>query len=135
MREVAEIIASFPDQLPCVVMSAMGKTTNLLLEAGAQSIAKGTENIPSLKALRSIKELHRDTCSALDLDAETVGVVERLLTELQQLLTGLSIMQARTIASATVACSVEHAGACIRTLHVTALFQATCMPRADAMHC
>lgn len=95
MREVAEIICSFPEHLPCVVMSAMGKTTNLLLEAGQQSIAKGTESIPSLKPLRLIKELHRDTCGSLDLSQEDVSQVERLLTELQQLLTGLSIMQVR----------------------------------------
>jgi hypothetical protein len=93
MREVAEIVAAFPEELPCIVMSAMGQTTNLLLEAGKHSIRKGTENVPSLKALRAIKELHRDTCSVLDLDSEAVGSVERLLTELQQLLIGISIMQ------------------------------------------
>lgn len=93
MRQAAEIICAFPDQLPCVVMSAMGKTTNLLLEAGKHSIEKGTKNIPSLKALRQIKELHRDTCSLLALGSETVADVECLLTELQQLLTGMSIMQ------------------------------------------
>ena len=95
MREVAEIICSFPEHLPCVVMSAMGKTTNLLLEAGHQSIEKGTESIPSLKPLRQIKELHRDTCGSLDLHQDDVSAMERLLTELQQLLTGLSIMQVR----------------------------------------
>ena len=95
MREVAEILASFPDQLPCVVMSAMGKTTNLLLEAGELAIERGPESVPSLKALRQIKELHRDTCTELELPTETVAVVERLLTELQQLLTGMAIMQVR----------------------------------------
>lgn len=93
MREVAEIVTAFPDELPVVVMSAMGKTTNLLLEAGEKSILKGPENVPSLKALRAIKELHRDTCSILSLDSEAVSAVERLLSELQQLLTGISIMQ------------------------------------------
>jgi aspartate kinase len=93
MRQTAEIICSIPEHLPCVVMSAMGKTTNLLLEAGKRSLEKGTKNIPSLKALRDIKELHRDTCSLLALDSETFADVEYLLTELQQLLTGMSIMQ------------------------------------------
>lgn len=34
MREVANIVCSFPDQLPAVVLSAMGKTTNNLLQSG-----------------------------------------------------------------------------------------------------
>lgn len=93
MRQVAEIVCAFPQELPCIVISAMGKTTNLLLEAGSQAITKGTDNVPSLKPLRAIKDLHRDTCSRLDLSDATVGQVEKLLTELQQLLIGLSIMQ------------------------------------------
>ena len=31
MREVADLILSFPDETPVVVLSAMGKTTNNLL--------------------------------------------------------------------------------------------------------
>lgn len=93
MRQVAEIVCAFPQELPCVVISAMGKTTNMLLEAGSQAITKGTDNVPSLKPLRGIKDLHRDTCSRLDLSDTTVSQVEKLLTELQQLLIGLSIMQ------------------------------------------
>ena len=100
MREVAEIVASFPDHLPCIVMSAMGATTNLLLQAGELAIEKGPEGVPSLKALRKIKELHRDTCNELDVPSDTVAVVERLLTELQQLLTGMAIMQVRLTVSA-----------------------------------
>lgn len=92
--QVAEIVCAFPDELPCIVISAMGKTTNMLLEAGSQAIMKGTDSVPSLKPLRAIKDLHRDTCSRLDLPGATVGQVEKLLTELQQLLIGLSIMQA-----------------------------------------
>ena len=93
MRQVAEIVCAFPQELPCVVISAMGKTTNMLLEAGSQAITKGTDNVPSLKPLRGIKDLHRDTCGRLDLSDTTVSQVEKLLTELQQLLIGLSIMQ------------------------------------------
>ena len=43
MRSVAEIICAFPDELPCVVVSAMGKSTNLLIEAGHMAIATGTD--------------------------------------------------------------------------------------------
>lgn len=31
MREVADLILSFPDERPVIVLSAMGKTTNKLL--------------------------------------------------------------------------------------------------------
>jgi aspartate kinase len=93
MRNVAEIICSFPDELPCVVVSAMGKTTNLLLEAGRLAVSTGTDSVPSMKALQRVKALHRDTCVSLDVDEETVASVEKLLSELQQLLIGLSIVQ------------------------------------------
>ena len=93
MREVAAIVCAFPDHLPAIVISAMGKTTNLLLAAGAQAIERGTEAIPTLKPLREIKELHRATCMELGCDTATVEMVEKLLTELRQLLTGIAIMQ------------------------------------------
>jgi aspartate kinase len=32
MREVAQLILSFPDERPVIVLSAMGKTTNNLLK-------------------------------------------------------------------------------------------------------
>lgn len=93
MRSVAEIICAFPDELPCVVVSAMGKSTNLLLEAGRLAITTGTDSVPSMKPLQAVKALHRDTCVALDVDEECVASVEKLLSELQQLLIGLSIVQ------------------------------------------
>lgn len=93
MRSVAEIICAFPDELPCVVVSAMGKSTNLLIEAGHMAIATGTDSVPSMKPLQAIKALHRDTCASLDVDDECVASIEKLLSELQQLLIGLSIVQ------------------------------------------
>ena len=53
MREVAIIICSFPDQLPAVVLSAMGKTTNNLLAAGAEALTTKPRDIPSLKPLQA----------------------------------------------------------------------------------
>lgn len=105
MREVAEIMCAFPEEHPVIVMSAMGKSTNLLLEAGAAAIARGTVAIPGLSSLRALKELHRDACSKLECDSETVSSVERLLTELQQLLTGIAIMQVRCRPLRHLACS------------------------------
>lgn len=42
---------------------------------------------------RAIKELHRETADALSADLKTRAEVERLLSELQQLLAGIAIMQ------------------------------------------
>lgn len=93
MMEVADIVCSFPEHLPCVVLSAMGKTTNLLLQAGDEALRTPPGDISSLAPLRAIKDLHRETAATLGVDAATVEEVETLLTQLQQLLVGISIMQ------------------------------------------
>ncbi|EFN54755.1 hypothetical protein CHLNCDRAFT_134660 [Chlorella variabilis] len=93
MKEVADIICSFPHHLPCVVLSAMGKTTNLLLQAGDEALRTPAGNIANLAPLNAIKDLHRAAAEELGVDAETREEVEMLLTQLQQLLVGISIMQ------------------------------------------
>ncbi|WIA23139.1 hypothetical protein OEZ85_001472 [Tetradesmus obliquus] len=93
MREVADIICSFQENLPCVVLSAMGKTTNMLLECGELALRSPTDTIPNLKPLRAIRELHLSTCEELGVEASVRAEVEALLCNLQQLLIGISIMQ------------------------------------------
>lgn len=93
MREVADIICSFPQYLPCVVLSAMGKTTNLLLECGDMALTSSTESIKDLAPLQAIRKLHLDTCDELGIEATVRAEVERLINELQQLLIGINIMQ------------------------------------------
>ena len=93
MEEVASIILSFPGQLPVVVLSAMGKTTNLLLQAGEEALITPPGSISSLPPLRMIKELHRDTADKLGIDSAAKEEIETLLTQLAQLLVGISIMQ------------------------------------------
>jgi aspartate kinase len=93
MEEVAAIILSFPGQFPVVVLSAMGKTTNLLLQAGEEALTTAPGSISSLSPLRKIKELHRETADKLGIDAAAKEEVEALLTQLAQLLVGVSIMQ------------------------------------------
>jgi hypothetical protein len=51
-------------------------------------------NVPSLAPLRTIRELHRRT--ARDLGFGTREDIESLLSEVQQLLVGIAIMQARS---------------------------------------
>lgn len=93
MVEVAQIALGFPGVFPVVVLSAMGKTTNLLLQAGEEALTTPPGNIPSLPPLRAIKELHRETADKLGVDAAAREEVEALLTQLAQLLVGISIMQ------------------------------------------
>ena len=93
MLEVAQIALSFPDTYPIVVLSAMGKTTNLLLQAGDEALITPPGSIPSLAPLRAIKELHRETADKLGVDAAAREEIENLLTQLAQLLVGISIMQ------------------------------------------
>lgn len=54
MWEVAQIVCAFPEYLPCVVLSAMGKTTNMLLQAGEEALVTPPGNIPSLAPLRYV---------------------------------------------------------------------------------
>jgi len=93
MREVAAIVCAFPDQAPLVVLSAMGKTTNLLLQAGEEALNTDPERIAELAPLRAISELHHATANDIGVDPSTREELHRLLNNLQQLLVGISIMQ------------------------------------------
>uniref|UniRef100_A0A0E0JT48 Aspartokinase n=1 Tax=Oryza punctata TaxID=4537 RepID=A0A0E0JT48_ORYPU len=59
MREVAGLILAFPEERPVVVLSAMGKTTNLLLLAGEKAVgcALLDELEQLLKGIAMMKEL------------------------------------------------------------------------------
>ncbi|KAF5841379.1 aspartate kinase [Dunaliella salina] len=93
MREVADIICSFPDLLPVVVLSAMGKTTNLLLECGVLALNVEAEKIQDLRPLQDLNKLHMDTCEELNVEPPVRAEVERLLGQLQQLLVGICLIQ------------------------------------------
>ena len=94
MKEVADIVCGFePTTVPIVVLSAMGKTTNLLLQAGSEALRASPKSVGSLHSLREIKELHRETAELLNVDEGTVDEMETLLLQLTQLLVGISIMQ------------------------------------------
>ncbi|GLC36554.1 hypothetical protein PLESTB_000161300 [Pleodorina starrii] len=93
MREVADIICSFPQYLPCVVLSAMGKTTNMLLECGDLALRTSTDKISELPPLQNIRKLHLGTCDELGIESSVRAEVEHLINELRQLLIGISIMQ------------------------------------------
>lgn len=71
---------------PCIVMSAMGKTTNNLLAAGDLALKKGKVDISA------VANLSRETIKELKLEAVT-DEIEELLKELESLLTGVTMLK------------------------------------------
>ncbi|KAI5565467.1 hypothetical protein BDE02_14G124000 [Populus trichocarpa] len=93
MREVAELILSFRNERPVIVLSAMGKTTNKLLLAGEKAVSCGVTNVDSIEELSIIKELHLLTAKELGVDE---SVIAKHLEELEQLLKGIAMMKELT---------------------------------------
>ncbi|GMP29797.1 hypothetical protein CsSME_00004755 [Camellia sinensis var. sinensis] len=58
MREVADLILSFPEERPVIVLSAMGKTTSKLLLAGEKAVTCGVSNVSDVDEFNFVKELH-----------------------------------------------------------------------------
>ncbi|CAH2072796.1 unnamed protein product [Thlaspi arvense] len=94
MKEIANLILSFPDERPVIVLSAMGKTTNKLLMAGEKAVTCGVTNVESIEELSFIKELHLRT--AHELGVETT-VIAKHLEGLHQLLKGIAMMKELTL--------------------------------------
>lgn len=94
MREVATIVMSFPEHMPVLVLSAMGKTTNNLLMAGESALQCDTkEDVRALESIKAVRALHMDTMDALGTDEETREDVRGLLKKLEQVCTGIALMQ------------------------------------------
>ncbi|MED6105937.1 Adenylate kinase isoenzyme 1 [Stylosanthes scabra] len=93
MREVANLIMSFPEERPVIVLSAMGKTTNLLLLAGEKAVSCGVSNVDNIEELSTIKDLHLRTVDQLGVDR---NVIAKHLEELEQLLKGVAMMKELT---------------------------------------
>ncbi|GJP35856.1 hypothetical protein CLOM_g20403 [Closterium sp. NIES-68] len=93
MREVADLILSFPEENPIIVMSAMGKTTNNLIKVGERALTCGSAKCAAIDELRVIRELHVATMAELDVDC---AEVHDLMHELQQLVTGIALMRELT---------------------------------------
>ncbi|THU68123.1 hypothetical protein C4D60_Mb08t00570 [Musa balbisiana] len=93
MKEVADLILSFPEERPAIVLSAMGKTTNNLLLAGAKAVCCGVSNVSELHELSFVKELHLKTIDELGLES---SIISDILVELEQLLKGIAMMKELT---------------------------------------
>ncbi|HAK68690.1 MAG TPA: aspartate kinase [Treponema sp.] len=86
IRHVASIIQAYKESRPVVVLSAMGDTTDHLLEAADMAV-KGTVDIAK------IEKLHYDTARELNVE---VPAIKELLGELNTLLTGISMLRELT---------------------------------------
>ena len=86
IRNVASIIQAYEKDRPIVVLSAMGDTTDHLLEA-ADLAVQGQVDIAK------VEKLHYDTAKELDLE---IPAIAELLEELKTLLTGISMLKELT---------------------------------------
>ncbi|XP_038700709.1 aspartokinase 2, chloroplastic-like isoform X2 [Tripterygium wilfordii] len=94
MREVADLICSFPNERPVIVLSAMGKTTNKLLLAGEKAVSCGVTKVDSIDELSFIEELHLRAADELGVDR---SIITTHLEELGQLLKGIAMMKELTL--------------------------------------
>ncbi|KAK1440970.1 hypothetical protein QVD17_06805 [Tagetes erecta] len=92
MKEVAELILSFPKENPVIVLSAMGKTTNNLIMAGEKATSCGSE-VSEIAELSFVKELHYRTIDELGLDR---SLITGHLDKLERLLNGISVLKELT---------------------------------------
>ncbi len=86
IKHVASIIQSYEKERPLVVLSAMGDTTDHLLDASDMAV-QGTVDI------KKIEDLHFETAKELGVDSEEI---KKLLDELKTLLTGISMLKELT---------------------------------------
>lgn len=83
IKHVASIIQAYKKDRPVVVLSAMGDTTDFLLEAADKAV-EGVVDVTS------VQQLHEETAQLLGIKIETI---QELLVELKQLLTGISMLK------------------------------------------
>ncbi|XP_076915333.1 aspartokinase 2, chloroplastic-like [Bidens hawaiensis] len=92
MKEVAELILSFPEENPVIVLSAMGKTTNKLIVAGEKA-ASCVSDVSKIEELSFVKELHYRTVDELGLDR---SIITDHLEKVERLINGISVLKELT---------------------------------------
>ena len=90
IRQVAEIVKNQLDRRPILVLSAMGDTTDHLLEAADAALKKGHYKIDK------IEELHLNTIDELKLGDEGTKIISPLLLELNNLFMGIALIRELT---------------------------------------
>ncbi|MCL1836111.1 MAG: aspartate kinase [Treponema sp.] len=121
IRHIIDIVRSQLDQKPVLVLSAMGDTTDHLLEAGNAALERGEVSIGH------IEQHHLDTIKKLKLPNEARREITALLEELRRLLSGVSLIREMTprtkdyMVSFGERLSVRIAAACCNALGIKAL--------------
>ena len=94
MREVAEIVLAFHDDLPILVLSAMGRTTNNLLDAGELALkCDNSDEVAKLVPIVEIRARHMAAMRELHVDSDTIQEINKLLDKMEQLCIGIALMQ------------------------------------------
>ncbi|MDR0312370.1 MAG: aspartate kinase [Treponema sp.] len=90
IRYIAGIVRSQIKRKPVLVLSAMGDTTDLLLQMAKQACGKGKFSAAK------IEDLHLKTMNELKLGEESQKEIKVLLDELGKLLTGIALIRELT---------------------------------------
>jgi len=88
LRHVASIVKTQISRKPVLVLSAMGDTTDHLLEAGDMALKEGKV------VIKNVAKLHQDTVKNLKLPIQKE--INALLDELTRLLSGISLIRELT---------------------------------------
>ncbi len=83
IKNVASIVKAYKEKRPVVVLSAMGDTTDNLLEAADLAVTGKVD-------VSGVAKLHEETAKELGINIDTI---DSLLAELKQLLTGISMLK------------------------------------------
>ena len=83
IKHVASIIKAYKEKRPIVVLSAMGDTTDHLLEAADLAVSGVVD-------VKGVAKLHEETALTLGVNIDTI---KALLDELKTLLTGISMLK------------------------------------------
>jgi len=86
IKHVASIIQAYAEKKPAVILSAMGDTTDHLLEAADMAVEGKVD-------IEKVEKLHFDTAKELEIE---VPAIKELLDELKTLLTGISMLHELT---------------------------------------
>jgi aspartate kinase len=120
LRHVVEIVKARLDQKPILVLSAMGDTTDHLLEAGEAALKNGIVQV------EKIEELHLKTITDMELGDGALRGIRSLITELRNLLMGISLIRELTgktkdyLVSFGERLSVRIAAACFYSMGINA---------------
>ena len=87
IRRVVDIVKAQIPEKPALVLSAMGDTTDHLLEAASAALRNGAVSI------EAVVDLHRSAMAELGLGEQAAAELEALLGELRSLLTGIALIK------------------------------------------